>query len=430
MSQTDGATRHGHAWRQAFRRLMGVGDAGVSSLGNLATNIMAVRSLQPLDFGLFATTMLIGIIVVGVSRSIFGDPMVLMHSADDEKSHREASRRVTGAALTAAVAAAPLLALLVALVTVVSRGDLTSGLQLGGALALVSPLLVGQELMRGVAYSAGNPPAAFFNSFSWTAALVTALVVGHIWFAPLSAPVYILMWGGTAGFGLLVGLLLNRVAVRPHRPTAWLAEARSMWRKLLMDYGLTQITAEGSVVLIAMIAGAAQAGLLRTAQIPLTPVIVLTNAFISMAQPALVRQVSAGRSLDSLRRLVYRLGLAAAGGSVLLGVLVLLVPDRWMEFVVGENWGSARSLVLILSIYLGLGALSGCQGIALRALGRIDAQLRARFVLTPISLALVCITALFGAHGAAIGLLLSLVCVSLTWAWLFEKTPSKPRRAA
>lgn len=408
-----------------LRRLMGIADAGVSSLGNLATNILAARTLlDPEQFGMFSITMLLGIILIGVSRSLCGDPLTLLHSADDEADRRHAMRGVVGAALTGSVLALPLVTLVVTVVMVASRGQWGQGLQLGLALAVVLPLLVGQELVRSVAYASARPPAAFANSFSWTLFLVVALVVVR----PASAPVFILIWGLTAGAGLLVGMLMTRIGPRRLSPLSWYREGRELSKRLLVDFALTQVTAEGSVVLISMIAGAMEAGLIRKAQIPLTPVIVLTNGMIAMAQPALVRQVASGRPPHELRRSIYRVGGAALAGSLLLGLLVWLVPTRWMTVIVGSQWGQARRLVPTLSLYLGIGALAAAQGVALRALGQLGGQLRLRFVLTPVSLVLVFVSAFGGAFWATVGLCASLVCVAGAWAWLLDHP--LPRRAA
>lgn len=403
---------------------MGIADAGVSSLGNLATNVIAARSLLLGEFGTFAITMLIGIIVVGVSRSLCGDPLTLLHSADAPDEQRRAFARVVGAAMLGALAAFPLLVAVVTGVVVASRGQLMTGLHLGMALAVVAPLLVGQELLRAIAYTSGRTTTAFCNSLTWTVLLVLGLLVLPV----RTAPTLILLWGLTAGAGMMVGLAMNKLRPVPTSPRRWFRGSSHISKKLVLDFSLTQVTAEFSVVLISMIAGAAEAGLIRKAQIPLTPVIVVTNGIIAMAQPALVRRVAAGGA-QQLRPMAYKLGLAAGACSVALGALVTLLPSRLMREVVGENWADARPLVPILAVYLGLGALGGCQGIALRALDRIGGQLKLRFLLTPVSLTLVFLCAMGGAQWAALGLVASLICVDVAWAWLLHK-PIAPRRAS
>lgn len=405
-----------------LRRSTGIMDAGVSSLGNLATNVIAARSLALGEFGTFATTMLIGIILVGVSRSMYGDPLTLMHSADEPAEQRRAFARVIGAALLGALCVAPVLVAVTTGVVVAGGGGLPTGLRSGLALTAAAPLLVGQELLRAVSYASGRPQAALFNSLTWTLLLVPGLFLLHV----RTAPALVLLWGLTAGGGLVVGLVLNRLRPVLMSPLAWFRESRHISRKLLVDFGLTQITAEFSVVLISMLAGAAQAGLIRKAQIPLTPVIVVGNGIIAMAQPALVRRVASGRRM-SVRPMAYQLGGFAAGCSIVLGILVSLLPTVVMREVVGSNWPEARRLVPVLAVYLGLGALGGCQGIALRALGRIGDQVRLRLVLTPVSLALVFLSARGGAAWAVVGLALSLAGVTLGCAWLLNKPITPPR---
>ena len=396
-------------------------DAGVSSIGNLGISIAAARSLSLPAFGLVSISLLTGIILVGFSRALYGDPLTLTYSAASDDERHLAAGKAISAALSGALLFFPVLALLLSVIVVVSGGDSSTAIWLGLSLAAVSPALVAQELLRAVAYSGGRPLTAFLNSLSWTVTLIASLVACHLAHVNLSESGYVVVWGASALAGAAVGMILNRAVPRLGGLKTWYASHAQLSKKLLMDFALTEVTAEGAFVVMSMVAGATQAGLLRKALVPLAPIGILTSGIVVITQPALVRRVAAGNKVREVRNLAYQLGAAAAGAAVMLGIVVAFLPERLMRQIVGQDWATARPLVPLLALYLGLGAVAACQGVALRALDRLAEQVRLRLFLTPVTLMLVCVTATAGARGAAIGLCISLILVVAGWAWLLVR---------
>jgi len=171
-----------------------------------------------------------------------------------------------------------------------------------------------------------------------------------------------------------------------------------------------------------MTAGAGNAGLIRKAQIPLAPVVVMTNGIVVVTQPALVRTVSRGGGLTSLRRRAWLVGGVVAMSALALSLLVWALPEDLLASVVGDDWAQARRLVPILGVYFALGGLAGCLGVALRAAGRLPEQLRVRYVLAPLTLGLVFVGATTaGATGAVLALAFSLLLTAVAWAWLLQR---------
>lgn len=406
--------------------MSGTLDAGVSSIGNFAISIAAARKLSLPEFGMVSISMLTGIMVVGFSRALFGDPLTLTYSAASATERQRAAGRAMSASLTGVLLISPMLALLLSVIVLVSGGDSSTALWLGLSLASVAPALVAQELLRAVAYSGGRPLAALLSSLSWTVTLIASLVAFELAHINLSMTGYVGVWGASAVAGAAVGMILNRVVPRLGGLKIWYSNHAQLSKKLLADFALTAVTAEGAFVLISMISGATQAGLLRKAQVPLAPIAILTTGIMVIAQPALVRRVAVGGKVREIRNLAYKLGAAAAGAAFLLGIVVAFLPESLMQQIVGQDWATARPLAPLLALYLGLGAVAACQGVALRALDRLGDQVRLRLFLTPVILVIVCASATVGAEGAAIGLCTSLIVVVAGWAWLL----ARPRTVA
>lgn len=403
------------------RRSIGIFDAGISSIGNLAVSIAAARALSLDDFGLVSVTVLTGIITVGVARSFWGDPFTLRSSglAASERA-RDATQAVTSAcAITLLVA--PLIGAIMTAVALLSGADSWTAFALGASLAAVAPLLILQDVARQISYGTDRPVSALGNTVAWTAILVAALAVPLATGRALPSWLYVLFWGMTAGLGAAVGFALLRIMPRLANPLPWIRQHAKLVRRLVSDYALTQVTSETSIVLISILAGAAEAGLIRKAQIPLAPLVIMTSGIIAVTQPALVRRVAGGAGLPELRRFAYQLGFACIALSLMLGLAVAAVPESFMQHLVGHDWAQARVLVPILALYLGLGALAACQGITLRAFDRIGEQVRLRLILLPVILVAVASGASFGALTAAVALCVSLLSVCLAWAALLAR---------
>lgn len=402
-------------------RSVGVVDAGVSSLGNLAVSVAAARALSLGDFGLVSVTVLTGIITVGVARAFWGDPFTLRFSGAPPDRRAAAAREVVASATAGMILVVPVIGLIVGTVALLSGAGPLTAFALGVSLAVVAPFLALQDVARQVSYSMGRPLFALANSTIWTVTLVGVLAAHLMTGGAMPPWAYVLVWGGTAGLGAITGLLCLRILPRIENPLSWIRSHARLLRRLVGDYALTQVTSETSIVLISALAGAAEAGLIRKAQIPLAPLVIMTSGIIAVTQPALVRRVAEGQTLPELRAFAYKLGLATVAVAVALGVGVALIPESFMRHLVGEDWAQARALVPLLAFYLGLGSLAACQGITLRAFDRIGEQVRLRLALLPVILLVVGLGAKFGAFTAAVALCVSLMGVCVAWAVLLGR---------
>ncbi|WP_232547765.1 hypothetical protein [Propioniciclava soli] len=431
---TDAAPGHdagrGETLLRWGRRSSAILDTGMSSLGNLALSVFAARTLSLPEFGLMSATLLGGLVLVGLSRALFGDPLILRHSADAPQDHRAAVADATSAALLTGLLVAPAVFGILFGVLLVAGASAATAAALAGVLGGGTVLLVAQELQRAIAYGTGRPVNACANSTAWTLGVLALLAAAHAGVWPLTPAGLLAAWVVATVPGTAIGMLLNGVAPRLAGLRPWFGRHPRLTRQLLVDFGLTQVTAEASFLLISMLAGAGQAGLLRKAQIPLAPVNVITNGLISVTQPGLVRRVAAGHRAAQIARLAHRLGAVIAGFALALGLGVALLPPSVVAVLVGEDWGQARVLVPLLAVYAALGALTACQGVALRALGRLGDQIRLRLLFVPVIVAIVALGALNGALGAATGLAVTMVLIACGWGWLLVRARRAEQAAA
>lgn len=412
------------AWpvRRALSPALGILDSGISSIGNLLVSVVAARALDLRDFGLFSIGLVIGLMTVGMWRAMHSEPLVLSYAAADLPTRNDAARRALGSSLTSSLLSAPVPFALAFVVCVSAGAQGTTALWLALGLVVTLPALVAQDYVRFASYVFGRPGWAVVNSGVWTGSL-GAMLVG-LWYLADETPApvaYLVVWGSSAAAGAAVAGFGLHLAPRFRGWRAWYREQRELIRRLLWDWGLLQVSAEGSSLILASIGGASASGVLRKAQIPLAPVPVMTNGVTSIIQPLFVRHVARGQTLKELRNNAWRIGGALLAAALVWGIVVYSAPVDWVRLLVGDDWDTARRLVPWLTAYLGLGALAASLGVALRAAGYLAHQVRTRQALLPVTLALVVLGSyVAGAQGAVIALTTSVALVVAAWVTMLE----------
>lgn len=421
---TPAVSRPGVSSRSFWRLGLGVADAAVPSVGNLGVSVLAAHVMTLPDFGVFSTVLLSLILLVGVSRSLHGDVLVLTAAADAEG---QADR------IRQSLASVLLLGLVVGLLTALAGGATlvwaSDQSPWGPALVVagvVLPILLLQDHHRWIAYTQGHIRDSVLNNMAWVTGSITAMVVLVI-LADTDIPAFagVLIWGLAAAGGWGISTLQNRYLPSLRRGTAWLRENRRMASGLAQDFGLLQASAQGALILLAILTSAADIGLLRKAQLWLGPVTMLTTGLLSALQSILARRHDSARPGASTR-VTLSIGSSAAAGTLLYGAIVLLLPTSIAALLAGGDWVAARPFVWPLTVQLAMGLLGGCIGIALRVRGQIAQQVRARWVLAPASLAIVTLAATTsGALAATWGLAaVSVLTTCLWYRLLVQRIPA------
>lgn len=391
--------------RSRTRIALSLGDAAVSSLGNLGLTWAGARFLDLRDFGVLSSLMLASLIFAGIAKAFLVDPFTLS-SATEERAEADGSiRRVFGGVVVAALLVS--LAILViggALVT--AFGATYSWVVLLGAIGI--PIIC-QDGFRWLCYAMGAIPHALLSTVIWTlgtwAGIGVLVLTGSD-----SLGTFVLAWGGTAGLGAVVAVANTAAWPDLGAARTWWRTARSVGTKSSLDFVLTQSVSMGSGLVIAAAAGPSALGLIRLAQLPLAPLQVITTGSLGFLQPTMVVRVKNGRSWSALR-----LGLATllilAVLAVVVGLGVLVVPEFLMSALLGSSWPEARLVVLPVTLTAIGSAVAACTGPYLRAEGLLGFEVRWKSIAGPMALLVVLVAAvgagaLGGASGQALGTLL------------------------
>ncbi|MFF8955326.1 hypothetical protein [Streptomyces sp. NPDC014894] len=341
----------------AGRLSWGLADQAVCSMTNFAVGICVARSLGPAAFGVFSLAWVTYGVVLGVSRGLATDPLMVRFSGVPDASWRAAAARASGTALGVGAA--------------VGAVCLAVGLGLGGrlglafaALGVILPGLLLQDAWRFSFFAAGAGQKAFVNDLLGGVALVPAMVAAaHAG----TVTAFVLAWGTAAAVAAGYGRLQSGIRPRPAAARGWLHEHRDLGYRYLVENvgvsGAAQLRAYG----LGAIVGVGAVGVVRGAELLLGPflAVLMGLSLVTVAEAARVLR----RAPHRLGRFCLLLGGGQAAGALLWGGALLLVPDRFGELVLGAVWHSASELIVpaalgVAGAGLGVGAAAGLRALA------------------------------------------------------------------
>lgn len=390
-------------FRTGSRRVaLGLLDAGISSIGNLAISVFAARTMPVSDFGVLTTAMLALIVLTGLSKSIHGDVLVLTSasSSDERRVRRSQDSLDSTVAVSVLIGGIGLLAYLAwELVDDQSFGRAATTLL---ASAVVVPFLLVQDHYRWIDYTRGRVDLALVNNTLWTSSAFALVVIAYfLWDTDPSPALVILLWGAGTIPAVVFGRMCTGASLRLRGRTGWVRENRALVGTLIQDYGLLQASSQGAVLLLAGLSTPADVGLFRKAQMFLAPVNVAMNGLNSVLQPLLVARYarSGHRGVVSV---AMPIAAVAAAAVVLYGVLVLSLPVEAAGVLVGEGWSEARAFLPAVVVHVGAGIVGGCAGLSLRAVGRVKLQVRVRWIIAPLSVLVLAVATM--SNGAIAGI--------------------------
>ncbi|MFB7836398.1 hypothetical protein [Streptomyces sp. NPDC056056] len=352
----------------AGRLSWGLADQAASSATNFVVGIYVARSLGLAAFGVFSLAWVTFGVVLGISRGLATDPLMVRFSGVPEASWRGAVARSSGTALGVG--------------GVVGAVCLALGLGIGGSvgsafacLGVVLPGLLLQDAWRFSFFAAGAGRKAFVNDLVMGAALVPAMVVAA---RVGSVGAFVLAWGASAAVAAAYGHLQSGIRPRPAGARAWTREQRDLgYRYLVENVGVSgagQLRAYG----LGAIVGVSAVGVIRGAELLLGPflAVLMGLSLVTVAEAARVLRQAPHR----LRAFCLLLGGGQAAAALLWGAALLLVPDRLGEFVLGGVWQAASGLIVpavlgVAAASLGTGAAAG-----LRALAAARRSLRCQLI--------------------------------------------------
>ncbi|MER6910498.1 hypothetical protein ABT354_02320 [Streptomyces sp. NPDC000594] len=341
----------------AGRLSWGLADQAVCSMTNFAVGIYVARSLGLAAFGVFSLAWVTYGVVLGVSRGLATDPLVVRFSGVPTASWRAAAARSSGTALGVGVAFGALC--------------LMAGPAIGGsvgaaftALGVILPGLLLQDAWRYSFFAAGTGRKAFANDLLGGLALIPAMVVAD---RVGSVAAFVLAWGTAASVAALYGCLQSGIRPQLTGARAWLREQRDLGYRYLVENvgvsGAAQLRAYG----LGLIVGVSAVGVIRGAELLLGPFLAVLMGLSLVTVPEAARVLR--HAPHRLGRFCLLLGGGQAAAALLWGAALLLVPDRAGAFVLGGVWHSASELIVpavlgVAGASLGTGAAAGLRALA------------------------------------------------------------------
>ncbi|MEX2586895.1 MAG: hypothetical protein WD602_02740 [Actinomycetota bacterium] len=282
------------------------------------------------------------------------------------------------------------------------------------AFAVVLPGLLVQDGWRHSFFAAGNPRTAAVNDLVWT--FLQLLFVAGIMRAGRDSPTsFLLAWGLAANLAAVLGGFQARLLPSLVRPDKWLKAHRDLIPAFTIEFFAARGAHQAVFYVVGGISGAFAVGALRAAEVVLGPLNTLFVTARTVYIPEGVRV--AERSTTALLRGMAFLSIVLALTSIAWGVLLLFLPNRIGEFLLGDSWTAAKSVMVpMLLLKASLGASIG-PIVGLRAIARANASARVRLILGIVTLASGTVGAFSaGAIGAAVGIALTgALGVALWW---------------
>jgi hypothetical protein len=302
------------------------------------------------------------------------------------------------------------------IVRVLSPGIVGSALLV---LGVTMPGLLLQDGWRYAFFTKGQGFQAFLNDAIW-AGVLFPLVALLIVTDHATVDSLLLVWGAAACCAAIVGIVQARLLPRPTQARTWWREQRDLAPRFFGEFAAGNGSAQTVTYATAAAGGLAEAGALRGAQLLLGPVNVFTMGVGVAAVPAGVRLLEQSR--DRLKRAAILLSVGLAVITLAWGLVIYLLPDRWGVSLLHDNWRGAHAVVLPLTFaWTGLSANTGAT-LGLRALAAAKRSLRARIIITPLTIVAVSVgAALNGAVGSASGLTVTTCLGAALWWFHFQR---------
>jgi O-antigen/teichoic acid export membrane protein len=386
-------------------------DQAASSLITFTLSVYAARNASVSEFGVFAVGYALTWVLMGLSRSILGELHLILGKDRLETVERW---RSFSAASSIGVGLVSGVVLFVACTALASA----SGSWIPWSFGVAIPMVIFADSLRYVAFTDNAPADALTLDIAWLlGALIAPPALAAIGVPPV--PSAILGWAFGAGLGATISLA-RRPLLRPvlSGAAAWAAERRVTAAQYAIDFLVGNGIGQVATALIPLVSSLAVAGGLRAGLVILGPLNVVSSAMIVFLIPRIRDALHSGHALPSPALKVWS---AFAAYCAFCAVIVLLLPDRIGEFLLGPSWSAGQSIAPILAAAFAFSALQVIIVQVMRLRGSAGLVIPVRLFVsgvqtTPLLLG----AAFFGLKGAAAGSALAALAAVLPW-WLALK---------
>jgi len=384
-----------------------VADSCMSSGSNLLLTLVVARVSSPRLFGTFALAFAGYLIVLGLSRALSTDPLIVRAPALEKQGIWQRSvRQSCGTALWVGLSGGTIL-LVLGVPFPGSQFDIFAGF------AISMPFLMLQDAWRNVHFAGRRADRALLNDSVWTCGMLVILVVVQLTGKP-DAFVAVIAWGVGALAACLIGLLQVKLTPTLRTAKQWLHENRRLWPWYAGEAAVGTGVLQLNTYIVGFIAGVAAAGAVKGATTLVGLVTTLVVGIYSFLVPWFVAHLSNNHGRLALRAI----GISSALAIIALawGLAVLLFPFSWGRDLLGQTWITARPLVLPATIWAAAYGLQAGPISAIRAMQLVTLSFRIRALTAFLLVAGVTVGALFGdALGAMWGFAASMLITSLIW---------------
>lgn len=376
------------------RAAWGLGDQIFSSATNFGVNILIARSLGPASFGAFSIAFAAYILFLNMCRAVNTEPLAIRFSGVGEQTWRTGVRRASAATLAMGV----LGSLSCALVALLTSGDLQASFL---AIAITLPGLLYVDMWRFAFFAAGKGHLAMATDVLW-AALMFPAVIYLLGLPDPSLFLTALAWAASATVAGLIAAIAWGVGPAFSQIRTWLRDHRDLTPSFVGEMAAVSGASQLALVGVGLVASLAAVGAYRAAYVLFGPLRVIYQGMTLFGVPEAVRALH-----ESPRRLVTGTRLGAVVLAVIAlayGVALMVMPESWGSFILGETWEPVQPLIAPFTIGLIAIGLSTPTYIGLRALEAARTAFGVRLVVASAEVvATVAGAALGGAPGAAWG---------------------------
>jgi len=386
-------------------RLVTVADQGVSSASNLLLSVAIASASSATQYGVFALLYAVYWVLLGAVRASALEPLLITKYSGIQKLRPDL------AALRLAVAvgtAAALLGLGLVLLGVLESAWVP--------LVLAFPILLAQDAFRYLCFLADRPKGALTLDGIWLAVTALGLVVVTV-LGERGTTEVLIAWAGGAFVSVALGPRLAHLRRGSYSFREVARHLRPLSAPLLGEYAVNASATQLVIFLIPVLSASSLLGAFKAAQVANGPLNVVFAATDVVVLPLVARATSEGSARGILRislaTSVVLGGLAAAYGAVLF-----LLPEQVGQALFGESWGDGAGLAVVVSAQMALIGLTHGAVLALRGSGRGRTTFLIRVLTLPLNLVpTLWLTAVHGAGGLALGLLLTSALNFFLWWW-------------
>lgn len=381
-------------------------DQVLSNASNALLVFLIAGSSSPSEFGRFAIGYSVLAFAVAVWRNGLGYQVSL--KAGDVPGLRSES----GRAVAVSVVGSTVVSALIFLMMSIGSG---ADLWLATGLALATPFVLTQDVLRFAAVASGRARDALGSDLVWTVFLCVAVPLR---IAGKSAQSILALW--MLGAVVATVLILWRLQIAPMFDGA-LEWVKSTWRgraHLVMGSVVSGVSVPISSTVVAVLAGPAVTGGVAGAGILMAP----TNSLVAFQTLTLLAK-GATLPADERRRQFTRAGAITAAVTLCWAALIPFLPDQVGVGLLGETWNLSQQAFPLVGVQYAVGVMAQIVALLLISLGLYAASHLASWVLAISRVLLAAATSMLVASVFAItaGQTVAMIIWFLSLVWLFRR---------